>query len=104
MRLIPYLIFPLALLLVTAVVWFSLVAERPMAKYAEQTRKEVYDTSRQFEQGVNRDVARYCETMRSTKEQGSKQAIAALIRSEVSTYDGQLSPDNGDCVAEAKAL
>jgi len=82
--------------------WFGLVASRPMAKYAEESRAQVYDTSRQYQQGTNRDLARYCEQMRSADNSASRKAIAALIRSTISTYDGPLSDDNKDCVAEAK--
>lgn len=43
----------LALLLLVGVgtSWFGLAVDRPMQKYQEETRKEVYDTSRQFQQG-----------------------------------------------------
>jgi predicted outer membrane protein len=90
------------LLLGWATSWFGLVTQRPMAKYAEETRKEVYDTSRQYQQGTNRDVARYCEQMRDAPTASGKKAVAALIRSTISTYDGPLSDDNKDCVSEAK--
>lgn len=92
------------LLLGTATSWFGLVAQRPMAKYQEETRKEIYDTSRQYQQGTNRDVARYCEQMRTATDPAAKKAVAALIRSTLSTYDGPLSDDNRDCAAEAGAL
>jgi len=90
------------LLLGWATSWFGLVTQRPMAKYAEETRKEVYDTSRQYQQGTNRDVARYCEQMRIADNQAAKKAVAALIRSTVSTYDGPLSSDNQQCVTDAQ--
>jgi hypothetical protein len=82
--------------------WFSLATQRPMARYQEETRKQTYDTSRQYQQGTNRDLARYCEQMRSAREPSAKKAVAALIRSTASTYDGPLSPDNADCLTEAK--
>lgn len=84
--------------------WFGLVTQRPMAKYQEETRKEVYDTSRQYQQGTNRDVARYCEQMRTAPTPEAKKATAALIRSTLSTYDGPLSADNKDCANEAGAF
>lgn len=82
--------------------WFGLATQRPMAKYQEETRKQVYDTSRQYEQGTNRDIARYCEQMRTAREASARKALAALIRSTASTYDGVLSSDNADCLTEAK--
>jgi hypothetical protein len=89
-------------LFIYALTWLGLVGNRPIQKYQEQTRKEVYDTSRQFQQGTNRDIARYCEQMRDAKEPTARRAVAALVRSTASTYDGPLSPDNADCVTEAK--
>jgi hypothetical protein len=89
------------LILGVATSWFGLVTGRPMARYQEETRREVYDTSRQYQQGINRDLARYCEQMRSADTVAAKRAVAALIRSTASTYDGPLSPDNQDCLAEA---
>ena len=82
--------------------WFSLITGRPMAKYSEETRKEVYDTSRQYEQGTNRDIARYCEQMRGADSSASRKAVAGLIRSTASTFDGRLTDDNTACIAEAK--
>lgn len=97
-------VFGSILLLGTATSWFGLVTHRPMAKYAEETRAQVYDTSRQYQQGTNRDVARYCEQMRTAPNDAGRKAVAALIRSTLSTYDGPLSDDNKDCATEAGAL
>jgi hypothetical protein len=83
--------------------WFGLVTQRPIAKYSEETRTQVYDTSRQYQQGTNRDVARYCEQMRNAPTSAAKKAVSALIRSTLSTYDGPLSTDNKDCASEAGA-
>lgn len=84
--------------------WFGLFTQRPMAKYQEETRAQVYDTSRQYQQGTNRDIARYCHDMRTAKDEAAKKAVAALIRSTVSTYSGDLSDDNKTCVGEANAF
>jgi uncharacterized protein HemX len=84
--------------------WFGLVASRPMQRYAEETRAQTYDTSRQYQQGTNRDLARYCEQMQTADTPAAKRAVAGLIRSTSSTYDGPLSSDNAACVAEAKGL
>ena len=84
--------------------WFGLITQRPMAKYREETRAQVYDTSRQYQQGTNRDIARYCEQMRSAETPAGKKAVAALIRTTLSTYDGPLSDDTRDCATEAGAF
>lgn len=83
----------------TATSWFGLVTHRPMAKYAEETRAQVYDTSRQFQQGTNRDLARYCREY-AAAEGPAKRAVAELIRSTLDTYQGELTPANSACVAE----
>jgi hypothetical protein len=91
------------LLLGTATSWFGLVTQRPMAKYAEETRAQVYDTSRQFQQGVNRDVARYCRQWHEADGAGKK-AVADLIASTLSTYQGQLTAANQQCAADTGAF
>lgn len=83
--------------------WFGLWATRPQQVYQEETRAQVYDSSRQYNQGTNRDIARYCEQMR-TSEGSAKRAVAALIRTTASTYDGELSVDNRQCVADANGV
>lgn len=83
--------------------WLGLWAGRPQQVYQEETRAQVYDTSRQYNQGTNRDIARYCEQMR-TSEGSARRAVAALIRSTASTYDGELSVDNRQCVADANGV
>ena len=90
------------LALIVGLSWFGLVTQRPMDKYSEETRAQVYDTSRQYQQGTNRDMARYCEQMRGAQSPSAKKAVAALIRSTAATYDGPLSADNADCLTEAK--
>ncbi len=91
------------ILLVIGLNWLGLFTARPMAKYQAETDKQVYDTSRQFQQGTNRDVARYCEQMRTASNDSAKKAVASLIRSTLSTYNGPLSSDNQACAAEAGA-
>ena len=93
-----------AIAIVMGIGWVGLSAERPMDKYGEETRKEVYDTSRQYEQGTNRDIARYCEQMRNADNQSARKAVAELIRSNLSTYDGLLTRENETCSEEAKGI
>ena len=83
--------------------WFGLFASRPMQKYSEETRAQVYDTSRQYQQGTNRDVARYCYQMSTAPNDSSKQAVAGLIRSTLSTYSGPLSDENEACAVSIHA-
>lgn len=83
--------------------WFGLVTDRPQQIYKEQTRKEVRDNSIEYQDGMKRDIARYCEQMRDTsRPMSSRKAVAALMRSNASTYDGPLTDDNQTCLSEAK--
>ena len=80
----------------------SLVFDRHAQPYAEQTRKLTYDTSRQYQQDTNRDVAQYCEQMRTATSPSARKAVVALIRTTTDTIDGDLSADNQACLTEAK--
>lgn len=79
--------------------WFGLATQRPMAKYAEETRAQVYDTSRQYQQGTNRDLARYCREWRAAQGPAAN-AVADLIRSTADTYEGELTEANRRCLEE----
>ena len=75
------------------------VVDRQAQKFDAETSAQVYDNSRQYQQGINRDIARYC---RQWREAGGswKIAVAELIRSTVDTYQGPLNPSNQDCLSE----
>ena len=75
------------------------VANREFQKFDAETSAQVYDHSRQYRQGVNRDIARYCREMAEAPE-GSRKAVADLIRSTLDTYEGELTQANQSCVAE----
>ena len=75
------------------------VVGRAASKYDAETSAQVYDSSRQYQQGINRDIARYCRQWREADGAG-KQAIAELIRSTADTYEGPLLPANQTCIQE----
>ena len=72
---------------------------REVQKFDAETSAQVYDNSRQFQQGTNRDIARYCREYRST-EGAAKTAVATLIQDTASTYQGPLTEANAACVSE----
>jgi hypothetical protein len=72
---------------------------REAQKFDAETSAQVYDNSRQYQQGINRDVARYCRDWKSS-EGSAKVAIAELIRSTTDTYEGSLTPANQACIEE----
>jgi len=83
--------------------WFGLVTHRPMAKYAEETRREVFETSRAHQSGVNMAISSDCLNMRREKDAASKAALARFIVSEASTFEGALTPDAAACLSEANS-
>jgi hypothetical protein len=107
---VRYILYTLGVLLAFAALlglglgtsWFGLVTHRPMAKYAEETRREVYDTSRAYTQGTVGDLRRYCAQWRHA-EGGSRDGAAELIRATYATYTGpELPADVRACIGEVQ--
>lgn len=73
--------------------------DRQAKKFDAETSAQVYDSSRQYQQGTNRDLARYCRQWRDADGAG-KVAVAELIRSTHDTYQGPLTPENERCLQE----
>ena len=86
-------------LICIALSWAGLFASRPMAKYATETDKQVYDTSRQYQQGTQLDLSRYCAQWRAASGP-ARTAVAGLIRDTAATYSGPLTPNNQTCLSE----
>lgn len=72
---------------------------REAKKFDAETAAQVYDNSRQFQQGTNRDIARYCRDWQAA-EGPARIAVADLIRSTLDTYEGELTPANQACAAQ----
>lgn len=75
------------------------VIGRQVQKFDAETAAQVYDSSRQFQQGTNRDIARYCRDYKAA-DGASKAALATLIQDTVSTYQGPLTEANAACISE----
>ena len=75
------------------------VIGRQVQKFDAETSAQVYDSSRQFQQGTNRDLARYCRDYRAA-DGAAKTAVATLIQDTASTYQGQLTDANAACISE----
>jgi hypothetical protein len=78
---------------------FGRIIGREFQKFDAETNAQVYDSSRQFQQGTNRDIARYCRDWKAAPDSG-KQAVADLITSTLDTYQGPLTPSNENCKRE----
>ena len=91
----------LFLLVFTLLGGFGRIIGREFKKYDAETNAQVYDTSRQFQQGINRDLARYCREWK-TAEGAAKSAVATLIQDTASTFQGKLSETNSECVKDTQ--
>jgi len=101
---VKWIAFGIALIVVIRFLVMPLfVAEkligREVQKFDAETSAQVYDSSRQYQQGTNRDIARYCREYRSATGPAQK-AVATLIQDTVSTYQGALTEANAACVSE----
>lgn len=74
---------------------------RVASPYEEETRKQTYDTSRQYEQGMNRDILLHCRSMRAANGAGRK-AEASYIIGQAGTFNGKLNSEAQACVSEAQ--
>lgn len=96
-----------ALLLGTATSWYGLVTERPMAKYAKETERQVYVNSVAHLQGANSGIGIDCANMENASNPPTQRhAFAAMVLMDASSYSGDadLSPDAKSCVREAHDL
>jgi hypothetical protein len=75
------------------------LVNREAQKFDAETSAQVYDNSRQYQQGINRDLARYCREYRDAEGAGRK-AVADLILTTADTYQGPLTPSNQACLEE----
>lgn len=75
------------------------VVNREAQKFDAETSAQVYDNNRQYQQGVNRDIARYCREL-ATTEGPAREALEDLIATTLDTYEGTLSPSNQRCTAQ----
>lgn len=82
--------------------WWSLWASRPMARYAENTRHQVFQQSAAREEGINKGILSECLSMRSATDDASRRAMAKFIIADAGMYEGHLTPAAQACVDEAQ--
>lgn len=83
---------------------FGLIAGRPMAKYAEETRHEVFQTSAAREEGINKSILSECLSMRSATDPAQKRAMAQFILGDAGSYEGHLTSAAQSCITEAQGV
>jgi hypothetical protein len=93
----------LAGLALIGVSWALLVANRPIAKYAEETRRQTFETSRAHQSGVNSAIADYCLNMQTATDDTQRRALARWIINEAATFKGPLTSESSTCLADARA-
>lgn len=87
--------------------WFGLVTERPMAKYAKETERQVYVNSVAHQQGADSGIGIDCSNMRNVSNPvASRHAFAGLVVQDAAAYAGNadLSPNSQACIHEANDL
>lgn len=100
-------LFAFLLVLGLGTSWFGLVTERPMAKYAKETERQVYLNSVAHQQGADSGIGIDCGNMRNVSlPVGQRHAFASLVVQDAAAYAGNagLSPNSTACVAEANEL
>ncbi len=90
------------LLLGAATNWFGLVAGRPMAKYAEETRRQVYEESRAYQQGMAVDLDELCRQRKLTDDEGEKAVLAETIRLRSARFTGELPQHIEECLHDVR--
>ena len=83
--------------------WALLIANRPMARYAEETRRQTFEAARARHDGVNSAIADYCLNMTTAADETQKRALARWIVNEAATFEGSLTSEAATCLADARA-
>lgn len=87
--------------------WFGLVTARPMAKYAKETDRQVYENSVTHQQGANSGIGIDCGNMRNVSIPiAQRHSFASLVMQDAVGYSGSgpLSNDSNACIQEAHDL
>ena len=94
----------LAILASLALGWTTLATQRPMAKYAKETERQVYMNSVAHQQGANSGIGQDCANMEAGSGP-SRLAFARFVLSDAAAYSGDrgLSDASVRCVGEAKS-
>ena len=76
------------------------LADRQVQKFDAETSKQAYDTSRAAQQGVQRNIARYCASAETSETEAGKKAMIGQIKNELSSYTGPLTDADKSCMAD----
>lgn len=90
------------ILLVLCILWFfgglNMVVGREFAKYGEETRRQVFETSRTYQEGMAQNIDNLCLEYDRT----GNVAILSSIRQRTAGYNGEFPDHLKDCVAKAR--
>lgn len=92
----------LGLIALTIIGTWALFFNRPAAKYAEETRRQVYDESRSYRQGMAVDLDELCRQRKLATDEGQKAILADTIRLRSARFTGELPSHVKDCLNEVR--
>lgn len=87
--------------LTAAILWFMFLG-RPVAKYTEETRRQVYEESRAYQQGMAVDLDELCRQRKLTQDEGEKAILAETIRLRAARFTGELPAHVEECIHEVR--
>lgn len=86
------------LALIYLIVGTNLIVGREFSKFAEETRRQVFEESRSYQEGMAQDLDRLCLEWQTT----DNAAIATSIRHRSSGFKGELPTHIQECVDKAR--
>ena len=90
------------ILVIGALSVVGLVWNRHAAPYAEETRRQTYETSRSYNQGMAVDLDDLCRQWRTNADPVTKAGLADTIRLRSARYTGELPSHVQACVEEVR--
>lgn len=95
-------LFALTLVGLTVFIGWGALIGRPVATYTEETRRQVYDQSRAYRDGMAVDLDGFCREYRFASDPGEKAVLAETIRLRTARFDGPLPSHIEECINEVR--
>lgn len=75
---------------------------RQAAPYAEETRRQTFEQSATYQQGMALDLDALCRERKTTADAGGKAVLAETIRLRSARFKGELPSHIKECVNEVR--
>lgn len=85
-----------------AIITLILLWNRPAAKYAEETSRQVYEGSRTYQHGMAVDLDDLCRQRKLSTDEGHKAVLAETIRLRAARFTGELPAHVQECLNEVR--